>query len=198
MDTTRIYRCPPDYYCPLATVKPLPCTLGICAEGSDSGMKIYLFAILACWFAVGRLIIRLINLVSAMRMARKERTRPTINRWSSKEQLISTPSQNRVQKKLTIEFQDLSLRINGTQILHGLTGKLQSGRTCAIMGPSGSGKTSLISVLMGKRRQTSGKVLINGTEKPISDYQKLIGYVPQYVSTLGDILHNLLIRQIQG
>ena len=48
------------------------------------------------------------------------------------------------------------------------------------MGPSGAGKTTVISLITGKAKKTSGKVKLNGTEHPdLSHLKKLTGFVPQ-------------------
>jgi ABC-type multidrug transport system ATPase subunit len=47
------------------------------------------------------------------------------------------------------------------------------------MGPSGSGKTTLVTLLTGKIPRSSGVVKINGRRDELSNYSRLIGYVPQ-------------------
>lgn len=53
------------------------------------------------------------------------------------------------------------------------------GRVTAIQGPSGAGKSTFMNVLMGKISRTGGKLLINGRVGEMSQYKKVIGYVPQ-------------------
>lgn len=52
-------------------------------------------------------------------------------------------------------------------------------RLSAIMGPSGCGKTSLLSVLSGKQKATSGTLEINGKKIDMARFKKLAGFVPQ-------------------
>ncbi|KAJ3124578.1 hypothetical protein HK098_000974 [Nowakowskiella sp. JEL0407] len=100
-----------------------------------------------------------------------------------------------------IEFKDLGYTLpNGVQIMKGVSGRLSPGRLCAIMGPSGSGKTTFVSLLTGKVERTSGHILINGEKENLSNYQKLIGFVPQddimlRELTVNDILlHSAMMR----
>ncbi|KAJ3441223.1 white-brown complex [Anaeramoeba flamelloides] len=49
------------------------------------------------------------------------------------------------------------------------------------MGPSGAGKTTFLNTLCGKASYgiPSGLVEINGVEEPITEYKKVVGFVPQ-------------------
>lgn len=63
--------------------------------------------------------------------------------------------------------------------MSNVTGQLSAGRTTAVMGPSGAGKTTFVTLLTGKVKRTAGSVLINGRSDELSNYKKLVGYVPQ-------------------
>lgn len=84
---------------------------------------------------------------------------------------------------LDIKFSGLGLVIptkSGDQtVLTDVSGEFLSGEVSAIMGPSGAGKTTLMNVLCGKVKNTSGSISINGVEQKISHHRKLVGYVPQ-------------------
>lgn len=56
----------------------------------------------------------------------------------------------------------LSSRAGPVDILRGVSLKVPAGQSVAIVGPSGSGKTSLLMVLAGLERATSGKVRVAG------------------------------------
>ena len=60
----------------------------------------------------------------------------------------------------------LSLGGAGTQtaILHGIDLDVERGTSVALLGPSGSGKSSLMAVLSGLERATSGRVVIDGLD----------------------------------
>ena len=49
-------------------------------------------------------------------------------------------------------------------ILRGASLAVESGETLSVVGPSGSGKTTMIMIIAGLERQTSGRVAINGTD----------------------------------
>jgi zinc transport system ATP-binding protein len=76
----------------------------------------------------------------------------------------------------------LSLQINSQVILDSLSLKIFSGEYDAIIGPNGGGKTTLIRLLLGLEKPTSGTIKIFG--KNIADFKEWhkIGYVPQRAS----------------
>lgn len=81
---------------------------------------------------------------------------------------------------LSFDFENLSLAINQRRkILKNLTGTIPRGSCWGIMGGSGAGKTTFLNTLMGKRHSTGGIIKVNGWEKDMAKYKKLIGYVPQ-------------------
>lgn len=98
----------------------------------------------------------------------------------------------------TIELSDLSLTYPDkvTPALNGISLKIESGTFVALVGPSGAGKTSLVDVLLGVLRESSGTVVISG--KPpldtIANWPGAIAYVPQDVSmSSGTIKENITL-----
>ncbi|GGD99252.1 ABC transporter ATP-binding protein [Polymorphobacter glacialis] len=69
---------------------------------------------------------------------------------------------------IVIDARDVTLRFgSGTaavDVLRGVSLKVEQDERLAILGPSGSGKSSLMAVLSGLERATSGKVLIAGAD----------------------------------
>lgn len=67
---------------------------------------------------------------------------------------------------------------------------IRAGESVGIVGPTGAGKSTLVDVLLGLLRPTTGRVLIDGHD--LSGYerawQRLIGYVPQDPYLLDDSL----------
>ncbi len=57
-----------------------------------------------------------------------------------------------------------ALADNQVNVLHDVSLRIAAGTRVAIAGPSGSGKTSLLLLLSGLERPTSGKVLIDGLD----------------------------------
>lgn len=63
-----------------------------------------------------------------------------------------------------IQLEKLHYLINGEAILDGLDLTVQRGEIVAIMGRSGTGKTTVLRLIMGLIRPTSGSIRINGAE----------------------------------
>jgi Fe-S cluster assembly ATP-binding protein len=67
---------------------------------------------------------------------------------------------------MTLEVQNLHVRTEDREILHGVDLKVGRGQTHALMGPNGSGKSTLANSLMGNPNYevTEGRVLLNGED----------------------------------
>jgi len=64
-----------------------------------------------------------------------------------------------------IEFQDVTfIHQNGVKALDGVSLKIDTGETVAIVGENGAGKTTLVKHVTGLLKPTSGKVLMDGVE----------------------------------
>jgi zinc transport system ATP-binding protein len=75
----------------------------------------------------------------------------------------------------------LSYKVNNQYILKTLSLIIRKGEYCAIIGPNGGGKTTLIRILLGLERATSGEIKLFGQDlKSFKSWYK-IGYVPQRV-----------------
>ena len=70
-----------------------------------------------------------------------------------------------------ISTHNLTLRLNGQMVLDDVNIAIEAGEIVTIVGPNGSGKSSLLRVLIGALKPTSGSV----TRAP----ELRIGYVPQ-------------------
>ncbi|MEN9061160.1 MULTISPECIES: ABC transporter ATP-binding protein [Ponticoccus] len=70
--------------------------------------------------------------------------------------------------KPVLSLSDVTLRLKGNagmlDILHGIDLDVQKGETIGLIGPSGSGKSSLLMVMGGLERATSGQVLALGQD----------------------------------
>jgi putative ABC transport system ATP-binding protein len=67
----------------------------------------------------------------------------------------------------------LASRAGPVDILRGVSLSVPAGEAVAIVGPSGSGKTSLLMVLAGLERATSGRVVIAGRDFSALDEDQL-------------------------
>ena len=73
---------------------------------------------------------------------------------------------------------------NGFTAIDGLNLEINEGEFFALLGPNGAGKTSLISILAGPNKKTSGSVKVFGKdiEKFREETKYLLGIVPQEIS----------------
>jgi zinc transport system ATP-binding protein len=76
-----------------------------------------------------------------------------------------------------VEARDVSLRIEGEEILHSVNFAIRSGEIVTIVGPNGSGKTSLLRLLVGALQPSTGRVIRAPGAR--------IGYVPQRLALDG-------------
>jgi len=78
-----------------------------------------------------------------------------------------------------IEVRDLNVTF-GDFSLCDVNLELRAGGCLAILGPSGAGKTVLLEAVMGARRPTSGRVLLDGREiTDLPPEARRIAYIPQ-------------------
>ncbi|WP_375259761.1 ABC transporter ATP-binding protein, partial [Citreimonas sp.] len=74
-------------------------------------------------------------------------------------------------------LEDVTLRLDGNagpvEILHGIDLTVRQGEAVGLIGPSGSGKSSLLMVMGGLERATSGKVVALGRDLTALDEDSL-------------------------
>ncbi|KAG0210871.1 hypothetical protein BGX28_008838 [Mortierella sp. GBA30] len=114
----------------------------------------------------------------------------------------SSRSLPKAERSFDIRFEKLGLTLpTGVDIIKNISGRLKTGRTCAVMGPSGAGKTTFLSILAGKVAKTDGSIKVNGKEQTLTLWKKLIGFVPQEDVMLSDLsvreilMHSARMRQ---
>ena len=92
-----------------------------------------------------------------------------------------------------ISIRNLTVQFGERKILNAIDLDVYSGETLAVIGPSGTGKSTIMKVLTGLLKPTSGSVVINGqevadyTEEQWDELRKHMGVVFQY-SALFDFL----------
>ena len=64
----------------------------------------------------------------------------------------------------SIQFDNVSVTVAGHTVLREVQLSIQPGEHVAIVGPSGAGKSSLVGILLGWHRPSSGTVLVDGAE----------------------------------
>lgn len=87
-------------------------------------------------------------------------------------------------RKLIVEYRDVSYSIGGRTILDRFNLQIAAGETLVLLGRSGSGKTTALKMVNGLLFPTSGQVLVHG--KPTTEWDPIrlrrgIGYVIQDV-----------------
>lgn len=88
-----------------------------------------------------------------------------------------------------ISFNDVSLKMHGTQVLKNINLDIKPNETVAIMGPTGCGKTSLINLIPRFTDISSGKLTIDGipvNRIDLHDLRKSIGIATQDVFLFSD------------
>ena len=91
------------------------------------------------------------------------------------EDLQILPSEEKQeQKPAHIEFRNVSFSYTGVGVnLHGISFRLEYGKTLGILGPTGSGKSTLVNLLTRQYDPDSGTVLIGGEDIRKIEYDRL-------------------------
>ena len=77
-------------------------------------------------------------------------------------------------KEINLTYQTLK---SETEAIKNVSFKVEHGEFISIVGPSGSGKTTILSIISGLLKASSGKVLLDG--EPITGISTNIGYMFQ-------------------
>lgn len=93
------------------------------------------------------------------------------------------------------EVRNLSFIRQGNEILKSITFSIPPGDYCAIIGPNGGGKTTLVRLLLGLEKPTSGEISLFGTAQEKFSVWNRIGYVPQR-SALVDASFPATVREV--
>jgi zinc transport system ATP-binding protein len=80
------------------------------------------------------------------------------------------------------DVRGLSYRVDRQHILDNISFVVKKGDYSAIIGPNGGGKTTLIRLLLGLEKATSGTIRLFGVAQPRFKAFEKIGYVPQRVA----------------
>jgi phospholipid/cholesterol/gamma-HCH transport system ATP-binding protein len=75
---------------------------------------------------------------------------------------LNTPDNS----SLLVDIHDLHFGYGSREILRGVTLKIPRGKVVAIMGGSGGGKTTLLRLIGGQMKPSSGKLLVCGQDVP--------------------------------
>jgi hypothetical protein len=142
-ESTRLVICPENYFCPTGSTSPQGCHyLAYCPIGSHEASK---FAVAVACGAISLFIYLLFFIKERSQLAMKLKHKQELDLLINPKLIAEKPVLKKLDQRFDIEFRNLGLRMkNGVDLLNGVSGKFDSGRTCAIIGPSGCGKTSYI------------------------------------------------------
>jgi Cu-processing system ATP-binding protein len=80
---------------------------------------------------------------------------------------------------------NISKHYEGVTALDGVGLEIREGEVLGLVGPNGSGKSTMLKIMLGIIRPTSGKVLINSselTDRQWKEFKRSVGYMPERVS----------------
>lgn len=122
-----------------------------------------------------------------------------IHELQTADDLIEPTGELGIQDIESIDFKEYQFTYPGdqTSTLANVTFSLKRGQTLGIVGKTGSGKSTLIRQLLRQYPVSQqGQILVNGqpiTDYRISDFETLIGYVPQeHILFSNTVRHNIL------
>ena len=85
--------------------------------------------------------------------------------------------ENMRRKEMKLEVNELKKSFGETEVLHGISFSVESGRALGLLGRNGAGKTTTIRILMNVFKSNSGTITVDGKPFVTKDYQ--IGYLPE-------------------
>lgn len=83
---------------------------------------------------------------------------------------------------MSLSARDLCLSVAGFSLLRNVSIDVEPGRVTAIVGPNGAGKTSLLRLLCGEHKPSSGQVLLNHRplqQWPLLEKAQVLSILPQ-------------------
>eukprot|EP00834_Sanchytrium_tribonematis_P000839 NODE_17_length_48642_cov_1.199349.p3 type:complete len:800 gc:universal NODE_17_length_48642_cov_1.199349:6069-8468(+) len=189
---SEIALCPENYYCPIGSSAPIKCyTFDSCPAGSQKPQRYTIYLGIAIMIVVLSLLFYLLKKRHMFSIFEKRRDLLIL------EQMKLRLKQDAVDS-LDVTFENLSLKIDGKNIIKRMSGKLRHGKLCAILGLSGSGKSSFFSLLLKKFKANNsrftilGEVTINGLD--INNFRNKISYVPQEDIMLEELTVDNVLR----
>ena len=117
------------------------------------------------------------------------------------EVVVKEPIQMLPKEDRTIEFEHVSLTIDGKAILKDINFKITKGKTLGIMGETGSGKSTIVNLLTRFLEPTSGVIRIGGvdiTHLKTEELRANISTVTQDIFLFSETIRENLTKGKQG
>ena len=86
---------------------------------------------------------------------------------------------------MILKLENISKSYEQIDALDAVSLEVKEGEVLGLVGPNGSGKSTMLKIMLGIIRPTSGKVLINGEElsgNGWKEFKRSVGYMPERVS----------------
>tara|TARA_B110000008_G_scaffold275762_1_gene313838 strand:+ start:5062 stop:6732 length:1671 start_codon:yes stop_codon:yes gene_type:complete len=115
------------------------------------------------------------------------------------EELIVDDEKNIEQKNInsfsSLELKNVSFHYNGNLVFDNINLKINKGDSFCISGKSGVGKSTLVKIILGLLRPSSGEVRINNEIINYEDdsYLELFSYIPQKLLLMNDSIKNNIL-----
>lgn len=85
-------------------------------------------------------------------------------------------------RPLFLKLSDVGFVANGMPILSNVSFDIACGEYVGLVGPNGGGKTTLLRIILGLEKATSGSIAIHGETQALALQRSKIGYVPQRIA----------------
>lgn len=96
-----------------------------------------------------------------------------------------------------VAFRDVHKRFPRTDALKGVTLNLPAGQIVGLLGPNGSGKSTMLKLMVGLHRPTSGTVTVSG-RPPDRTTKAQVAYLPEVDHLYGWMTVKETIRFVRG
>lgn len=176
--------CGDGLFCPLGSFRPYTCpATAICPRGSSR------YFLISAPIVIAIVVLLAVLLVLSSRQKKSKKSLPdplpAVPAVPALPDILPLPvlvaKPPKKQAGIPIRYESLCFKVGERTVINGIDGQLNAGKLTAIMGPSGCGKTTLVSMLMGKVRPTSGAVLSEGSPVRFDEdsVRRAIGFVSQ-------------------
>ncbi|MGH6634763.1 MAG: metal ABC transporter ATP-binding protein [Gammaproteobacteria bacterium] len=86
--------------------------------------------------------------------------------------------------EIQITFEEVTFSYGGSPVLEGVNLEIRAGEFLGVVGPNAGGKTTLLKLMLGLLKPSSGTITVLG--KTAAKGRQLIGYCPQHVTFARD------------